>query len=61
MASLRMLADLNQGHGLRYIRTEEKQFPLWSIVYPLAARLHQAVAPAVGYNKTFTMAFGGYQ
>jgi hypothetical protein len=59
--AMRMLVDLNQGHGLRYIRTGAKQFPLWSIVYPLAARLHQAVAPAVGCKKTFTMAFGGYQ
>lgn len=58
--AMRMLVDLNQRHGLRYIRTGAKQFPLWSIVYPLAARLHQAVAPAVGYNNTFTMSFGGY-
>lgn len=59
--AMRMLVDLNQGHGLRYIRTGAKQFPLWSVVYPLAAQLHQAIAPAVGYTKTFTMAFGGYQ
>ena len=59
--AMRLLVDLNRDHGLRYIKTGSKQFPLWSIVYPLAVRLHQAVAPAVGYSKTFTAAFGGYQ
>lgn len=56
---LRMLIDLNSDQGLRYIKTGSKQFPLWSLVAPLAVRLHQAVAPLVGY-KTFTSAFGGY-
>jgi len=55
-----MLVNLNRNHGLRYIKTGMKHFPLWSLVDPLAVRLHQAVAPAVGY-KTFTVAFGGYQ
>lgn len=55
-----MLIELNHHQGLRYIKTGAKHFPLWSIVYPLAVRLHQAVAPAVGY-KSFTAAFGGYQ
>ena len=54
-----MLIELNHHQGLRYIKTGAKQFPLWAIVYPLAVRLHQAVAPAVGY-KTFTATFGGY-
>jgi len=58
--ALNMLIDLNRDQGLRYIKTGAKEFPLWSIVYPLAVRLHQAVAPVVGY-KTFTAAFGGYQ
>ena len=56
---LRLLIDLNNDHGLRYIKTGSKQFPLWSLVAPLAVRLHQAVAPLVGC-KTFTSAFGGY-
>lgn len=60
VGAMRMLVDLDQSHGLRYIRTGTKQFPLWSIVDPLVARLHQAIVPAVGYNRTFTMAFGGY-
>lgn len=55
-----MLVNLNHKHGLRYIKTGMKHFPLWSLVDPLAVRLHQAVAPAIGY-KTFTVAFGGYQ
>ncbi|RUP26066.1 MAG: hypothetical protein EKK45_17310 [Curvibacter sp.] len=55
-----MLVKLNHQHGLRYIKTGIKQFPLWSLVDPLAVRLHQAVAPVVGY-KTFTISFGGYQ
>lgn len=48
---------LNDGHGLRYIRTGMKQFPLWSIVEPLAVRLHQVVAPMVGY-RSFLMTYG---
>jgi hypothetical protein len=51
-AAMRMLVSLNKMHGLRYIRTGMKNFPLWSLVDSLAIRLHQAVAPAVGY-KTF--------
>lgn len=58
-AALELLADLNQGHGLRYIKTGPKQFPHWSIVYPLAVRLHQAVAPVVGY-RSFQITFGEY-
>ncbi len=57
--AMRMLIDLNDHQGLRYIKTGAKQFPLWSLVAPLAVRLHQAVAPAVGY-KTFTTTFEGY-
>ena len=57
--AMQMLAGLNDRHGLRYIRTGMKQFPLWSIVEPLAVRLHQAVAPAVGYH-SFTKTYGGY-
>lgn len=57
--AMRMLIDLNDHQGLRYIKTGAKQFPFWSLVAPLAVRLHQAVAPVVGY-KTFTSAFGGY-
>lgn len=53
-----MLAGLNQGHGLRYIKTGTKMFPLWSLVNSLAVRLHQAVAPTVGY-KTFAVDISG--
>jgi hypothetical protein len=48
--ALQLLAELNVGHGLRYIRTGAKVFPLWSIVDPLAVRLHQAVAPLTGFH-----------
>ena len=58
--AMRMLVDLNRDQGLRYIKTGVKHFPLWSLVDPLAVRLHQAVAPVVGYL-TFSVAFGGYQ
>jgi hypothetical protein len=55
--AMQMLVGLNDRHGLRYIRTGMKQFPLWSIVEPLAVRLHQAVAPVVGYH-SFTRTYG---
>ena len=48
--AMRMLIGLNEHQGLRYIKTGMKQFPLWSLVEPLAVRLHQAVAPVVGYK-----------
>ena len=54
--ALSLLADLNKDQGLRYIRTGAKTFPSWGIVEPFAVRLHQAVAPLVGY-KTFSKAF----
>ena len=57
--AMRLLIDLNDFQGLRYIKTGAKHFPLWSTVEPLAVRLHQAVSPLVGYE-TFTAAFGGY-
>ena len=46
--AMRMLVGLNEHQGLRYIRTGMKHFPLWSLVEPLAVRLHQAVATEVG-------------
>ncbi|KAB0650289.1 hypothetical protein [Burkholderia diffusa] len=49
-SAMQMLVGLNVGHGLRYIQTGMKQFPVWSIVEPLAVRLHQAVAHLVGYR-----------
>jgi hypothetical protein len=58
--AMRMLVHLNRNHGLRYLQAGTKQFPLWSLIEPYMVRLHQAVAPAVGYNKTFAVAFGGY-
>lgn len=45
-----LLVTINQFHQLRYIQTGPKTFPLWSIAEPLAVRLHQAVAPAMGYE-----------
>jgi hypothetical protein len=52
--AMSLLVALNKNQGLRYIWTGEKEFPSWAIVAPLAVRLHQAVAPVVGY-KTFTV------
>lgn len=48
--AMRMLVELNKQQALRYIRTGRKLFPLWSLVEPLAVRLHQAVALEVGYE-----------
>lgn len=57
--AMKLLTALNQNHSLRYIQTGMKEFPLWSLVDPLAVRLHQAVAPIVGY-KSFSVGFAGY-
>lgn len=57
--ALHLLAELNGGHGLRYIKTGAKVFPLWSIVDPLAVRLHQAVAPLTGFH-SFTHSYPAY-
>lgn len=54
-----MLVALNEQHALRYIKTGFKRFPMWSIVEPLAVRLHQAVSPHVGF-KSFSKNFAGY-
>ncbi|MGY2492366.1 hypothetical protein [Cupriavidus sp. CP313] len=56
--ALKLLVELNEYQGLRYIKTGAKEFPLWSIVEPLAVRLHQAVAPNVGFE-SFTVSFSG--
>jgi hypothetical protein len=58
--AMRMLVQLNDQQGLRYIKTGMKHFPLWSIVEPLAIRLHQAVAPLVGFE-SFNKNYQGYQ
>ena len=58
LRALLLLIQLNENQELRYIRTGAKRFPSWAIVEPLAVRLHQAVAPHVGYNRTFTRAYG---
>lgn len=50
LSAMHLLVGLNDRHGLRYIRIGMKQFPLWPIVDSLVVRLHQAVAPAVGYR-----------
>lgn len=44
--AMRMLVDLNHSHGLRYIRTGAKQFPLWSIVDPLVRRWRDYTKPS---------------
>jgi len=56
-SALQMLVSLNDHQGLRYIKTGVKHFPLWSLVEPLAVRMHQAVAGVVGFksfSKTYT-------
>lgn len=54
--AMHMLVGLNDHQGLRYIKTGMKHFPLWSLVEPLAVRLHQAVAIEVGY-KSFNVTY----
>jgi len=55
--ALEMLVALNgNAHEMRYIRTGLKSFPYWSVVEPLAVRMHQAVAPYVGY-RSFTKSY----
>ncbi|MGF6995527.1 hypothetical protein [Paraburkholderia sp. GAS32] len=58
--ALGMLVELSRGHELRYIRTGYKQFPSWAIVEALAVRLHQAIAPIVGYH-SLAVRFGDYK
>jgi len=48
--AFQLLVEINIDHQLRYIQTGLKIYPLWSIVEPLAVRLHQAVAKKVGYH-----------
>ena len=50
-----LLAAANEFHQLRYIQTGFKRFPEWSQAEHLAVRLHQAIAPKVGY-KSFSLA-----
>lgn len=45
-----LLIELNRDNQLRYIQTGFKTYPLWSIVEPLAVRLHQAVSKEVGFQ-----------
>lgn len=44
------LVAANEFHKLRYIQTGPAVHPFWEFVEPLAVRLHQAVAPFVGYT-----------
>ena len=53
MRAMLMLIDMNADHALRYIKTGYRRFPSWAIVEPFAVRLHQAIAPHVGFRKTF--------
>ena len=48
--ALELLVAVNEFHQLRYIQTGVATFPLWGVAEPLAVRLHQAVAPKVGYE-----------
>ena len=59
MVAMNLLITLNKDSGLRYIKTGLKEFPSWSIVEPLAVRLHQSVSGLVGY-KTFTNSYAAY-
>lgn len=45
-----LLVAVNEFHQLRYIQTGFKTFPFWSVAEPFAVRLHQAVAPKVGFE-----------
>lgn len=54
-----LLIEINKEHQLRYIQTGFKRYPLWSIVEPLAVRMHQAVAKEVGI-KSFTKSYIDY-
>lgn len=49
-SAFELLVAVNEYHQLRYIQTGLKTFPSWGIAEPLAVRLHQAVAPRVGYE-----------
>lgn len=51
-----LLVAVNEFHQLRYIQTGFKTFPLWGVAEPFAVRLHQAVAPKVGYE-SLTVAY----
>lgn len=51
-----LLVEVNEFHQLRYIKTGFKTFPLWEVAEPIAVRLHQAVAPKVGYE-SLTIAY----
>lgn len=51
-----LLVEVNEFHQLRYIQTGFKTFPLWGVAEPFAVRLHQAVAPKVGYE-SLTIAY----
>lgn len=48
--ALDLLVSVNEFHQLRYIQTGLKTFPLWGVAEPFAVRLHQAVAPKVGFG-----------
>ncbi|PZQ66824.1 MAG: hypothetical protein DI563_22475 [Variovorax paradoxus] len=61
-AALELLMTLNgPSHSLRYFQSGMKTFPLWSLVEPLAVRLHQAVAPLVGYHTFEGITYSAYQ
>ena len=53
-SAFELLIEVNEFHQLRYIQTGFKTFPSWAIVEPFAVRLHQAVAPKVGFKSLTT-------
>jgi len=56
LSAIELLMSINENMGLRYIQTGYKTYPSWATVEPLAVRLHQAIAPHVGY-KSFDVHF----
>ncbi len=48
IVAIDLLSELNKDHQFRYIKIGLKKIPYWSIVEPLAVRLHQIVAKEVG-------------
>ena len=59
LRAMLLLLQLNNFQGLRYIRTGYQRFPSWAIVEPFAVRLHQSVAPMVGYH-SFAKSYQAY-
>jgi hypothetical protein len=62
LLAMKLLIDLNQCQGLRYIQIGPKRFPSWGIVEPFAVRLHQAIAKYIHPNcDTFSVTYPAYR